>query len=82
MTLYPSLIITDTMSYSNVDVTSSQAAGQGFVPIPSIDVPPMTVEVTGPDGKTTIRTLSLSTVAGNDRRTTHRLVSYCACTFW
>lgn len=52
-------ITTDSMSYSNVEVTVGQPAGQGFVPIPSVNIPPITVTVTGPDGKSTGRTLSL-----------------------
>jgi len=58
VTLYPSPITTNSMGYSNVNVTSGQATG-GFVPTPSINVPPTTIVVTGPDGKTTRRTLSL-----------------------
>lgn len=59
VTLYPSPITTNSMGYSNVNVTSGQATGHGFVPTPSINVPPTTIVVTGPDGKTTRRTLSL-----------------------
>ncbi|KAK4040087.1 pectate lyase superfamily protein-domain-containing protein [Parachaetomium inaequale] len=59
ITLHPGPITTNSMGYSNVNVSSSQATGFGFVPEPSISVPPETVVVTGPDGKSTSRTLRL-----------------------
>ncbi len=57
--LHPSPITTNTMGYSNVNVSSAQVTGYGFVPSPSVSVPPVTIAVTGPDGKSTSRTLSL-----------------------
>lgn len=56
VTLHPDSITTGSIGYSNVQVTSDQSAGYGFVPSPSIDVPPETIVVTGPDGKSTSRT--------------------------
>ncbi|KAK4247523.1 glucan 1,3-beta-glucosidase [Corynascus novoguineensis] len=59
MTLHPDPITTDSMGFSNVNVTSAQSTGYGFVVSPSINVPPVTVTVTGLDGKSASRTLTL-----------------------
>lgn len=59
LTLHPGNITTDSIAYSNVNVTFGQATGSGFVPTASINVPDIIVGATGPDGDTTSRTLHL-----------------------
>ena len=59
VTVTPKPITTDSMGYYNVNATADQQGGIGFVPSPSIPLPPITVIVTGPDSATTSRTIDL-----------------------
>jgi hypothetical protein len=72
VTLYPLPTTTDSIGYSNVNVTLRQAAGQSFVPIPRVDILPMPVTVTGLEGKSTRAHSQPSAVPRSHPRTAGR----------